>query len=95
MMWEWRNADCTGNDESIQGWPMLGIRLEEFILLMNPVTGQRALYDTMADEAQTRDLSEDKPDLARTLAGQIEDYSRSLPGYPTRPEAVPGARSTP
>ncbi|MHC4505263.1 MAG: sulfatase family protein [Planctomycetota bacterium] len=92
MMWEWRNADCTRNDDAIQGWPMLGIRLEEFILLLNPVTGQRALYDTFADEAQTRDLSADKPDLVRTLAGQIEDYSRSLPGYPTRPGAVTGGR---
>lgn len=88
MMWEWRNADCTGNDESIAGWPMLGIRLEEFMLLANPVTGQQALYDTMADEGQTRNLTADKPDLARALAGQIEDYSRSLPGYPTRQGAV-------
>ena len=87
MMWEWRNADCTGNDESIAGWPMLGIRLEEFMLLMNPVTGQRALYDTCADEAQTRDLYADKPQLAHDLAAQIEDYSKSLPGYPTRPRA--------
>jgi len=85
MMWEWRNANCTGNDENIDNWPMLGIRLDEFMLLMNPVTGQQALYDTMVDEAQTRDLSKDKPDLVRTLAGQIQDYSRSLPGYPTRP----------
>ena len=43
MMWEWRNADCSGNDESITGWPMLGIRHEEFILLLNPQTRQRAL----------------------------------------------------
>lgn len=85
MMWEWRNADCTGNDESITRWPMLGIRLDEFVLLTNPVTGQQALYDTMADEAQTRNLASDKPSLVRALAAQIEDYSRSLPGYPTRP----------
>ena len=55
------------------------------MLLLNPVTGQQALYDTMADASQARDLAPDKPDLARALAGQIEDYSRSLPGYPTRP----------
>jgi len=85
MMWEWRNANCTGNDEAITGWPMLAIRLEEFVLMMNPVTGQQALYDTIADEGQTRDLAKDKPDLVRTLAGQIQDYSRSLPGYATRP----------
>ncbi len=88
MMWEWRNANCSGNDEAISGWPMLAIRLEEYILLMNPVTGQQALYDTWNDESQTRDLSRDKPDLVRDLATQIEDYSRSLPGYPTRPGAV-------
>jgi arylsulfatase A-like enzyme len=85
MMWEWRNADCTGNDESIQGWPMLGIRHEEFMLLMNPVTGQRELYDTFADEAQTRDILADKPQLVSDLAVQIEDYSKALPGYSTRP----------
>jgi N-acetylgalactosamine-6-sulfatase len=86
MMWEWRNANCTSNDETINGWPMLGIRLEEHMLLMNPVSGLLALYDTMADEAQQRNLARDKPTLARQLAGQIEDYSRSLPGYPTRPQ---------
>ena len=86
MMWEWRNADCTGNDESIAGWPMLGIRHEEYMLLMNPVTGQQELYDTYADQAQTRDIRADKPDLARDLTVQIEDYSKSLPGYPTRPK---------
>jgi hypothetical protein len=90
MMWEWRNADCTGNDETIDNWPMLGIRQEEFMLLLNPVTGLQALYDTIADEPQTRNLIADKPDLARTLAGQIEEYSRSLPGYATRPGAPDG-----
>jgi arylsulfatase A-like enzyme len=87
MMWEWRNCDCTSNDETINNWPMLGIRQEEYMLLMNPVSGLQALYDTYADEAQTRNLASDKPDLARALAGQIEDYSRSLPGYPTRAKA--------
>lgn len=87
MMWEWRNADCSGNDEAITGWPMLGIRREEYMLLLNPVTGDRALYDTFADESQTRNLIADKAELARDLAGQIEDYSRSLPGYSTRPKA--------
>jgi hypothetical protein len=65
---------------------MLGIRHEEYMLLCNPVSGLTALYDTCADEGQTRNLAADKPDLVRTLAGQIEDYSRSLPGYPTRPK---------
>ena len=87
MMWEWRNCDCTSNDETVNNWPMLGIRQEEYMLLMNPVSGLQALYDTYADEAQTRNLASDKPDLARALAGQIEDYSRSLPGYPTRAKA--------
>ena len=85
MMWEWRNAKCTGNDQSITGWPMLGIRLDEYMLLSNPVTGQQELFDTYADEGQTRDLSADKPELVASLAGQITDFSRSLPGYPTRP----------
>jgi len=86
MMWEWRNANCTGNDETIDNWPMLGIRHEEYMLLMNPVSGLLTLFDTMADEAQTRNLASNKPHLARDLAGQIEDYSRSLPGYATRPQ---------
>jgi len=85
MMWEWRNANCTGNDETIDNWPMLGVRQEEYMLLMNPVSGLSALYDTMADESQIRNLAPDKPDLVRALMGQIEDYSRSLPGYATRP----------
>ncbi|MFC1805347.1 hypothetical protein ACFL09_00005, partial [Planctomycetota bacterium] len=84
MMWEWRNASCSSNDETIDNWPMLGIRQEEFMLLMNPVTGLQALYDTMADESQTRNLVADKPDLAGTLAGQIEEYSRSLTGLGMR-----------
>ncbi|MDP6353978.1 MAG: sulfatase-like hydrolase/transferase [Planctomycetota bacterium] len=88
MMWEWRNANCTGNDETIDNWPMLGIRQEEYMLLMNPVSGLCALYDTFDDEAQTRNLASDRPGLTRSLAGQIEDYSRSLPGYPTRPGAA-------
>mgnify|MGYP003604099653 CR=1 FL=1 len=78
MMWEWRNADCTGNDESITGWPMLGIRHGEF-------TGRQELFDTFTDPAQTRDISTDKPQLVRDLSVQIEDYSKALPGYPTRP----------
>lgn len=86
MMWEWRNADCTGNDESITGWPMLGIRHDEYMLLQNPVTGRRALYDTYIDESQSRDISADKPELVRDLSGQIGDYSKSLPGYATRPK---------
>ncbi|MHC4501995.1 MAG: sulfatase family protein, partial [Planctomycetota bacterium] len=61
MMWEWRNADCRGNDETIDGWPMLGIRHEEYMLLCNPVSGLTALYDTCADEGQTRNLAADKP----------------------------------
>jgi hypothetical protein len=85
VVWEWRNANCTGNDEAIAGWPMLAIRLEQVVLMVNPVSGQQALYDTIADEGQTRDLAKDKPDLVRTLAGQMEDYGRSLPGYDTRP----------
>ena len=85
MMWEWRNADCRGNDEHVDGWPMLGIRQDEYMLLHNPVSGLQALYDTYADENQSRNLVADKTDLARTLAGQIQDYSRSLPGYATRP----------
>ena len=87
MMWEWRNANCTGNDETIDNWPMLGIRQEEYMLLMNPVSGLLALYDTVAAASQTRNLAADKPELTRALAGQIEDYSRSLPGYATRPRA--------
>ena len=90
MMWESRNADCSGNDEAIAGWPMLGIRHEEYMLLQNPVTGQQALYDTFTDAAQTRDLWADKPTLARELAVQIADYSKSLPGYSTRPKPVAG-----
>ena len=86
MMWEWRNGDCTGNDETVNGWPMLGIRYDEYMLLMNPVSGLKALYDTYADEGQTRNLIADKSDIARNLAGQIEDFSRSLPGYETRPK---------
>jgi arylsulfatase A-like enzyme len=85
MMWEWRNADCRGNDEHVDGWPMLGIRHEEYMLLHNPVSGLQALYDTYTDESQSRNLIADKSDLARMLTGQIEDFSRSLPGYPTRP----------
>jgi hypothetical protein len=88
MMWEWRNADCKGNDESITGWPMLGIRYDEFMLLQNPVTGQRELYDTYEDEGQERDILNDKLDLARDLSVQIEDFSQSLPGYATRPGVV-------
>ncbi len=87
MMWEWRHADCTGQDESFRGWPMLAIRQEQFVLMQNPVTGQQALYDTVSDMGQRRDIAHDKPDLVRALAGQIEDYSRSLPGYATRPGA--------
>ena len=64
---------------------MLGIRHEEYMLLLNPVTGQRALYDTYADEAQQQDLCADQPVLSRDLAGQIEEFSQALPGYPTRP----------
>jgi N-acetylgalactosamine-6-sulfatase len=86
MMWEWRNANCTTNDKWINAWPMLGIRQEEYMLLMNPVNGLLGLYDTVADEGQQRNLAADKSDLARQLAGQIEDYSRSLPGYATRPK---------
>jgi N-acetylgalactosamine-6-sulfatase len=86
MMWEWRNADCTGNDEAVTGWPMLAIRHEEFVLLKNPATGRQKLYETFSDPAQTRDLSTDKPQLVRDLAAQIEDYSASLPGYPSRPK---------
>ncbi|MHC4503092.1 MAG: hypothetical protein ACYTFI_07295 [Planctomycetota bacterium] len=62
------------------------------MLLCNPVSGLTALYDTCADEGQTRNLAADKPDLVRTLAGQIEDYSRSLPGYPTRPKPLKSHR---
>jgi hypothetical protein len=64
---------------------MLGIRHEEYMLLHNPVSGLQALYDTYTDESQSRNLVADKSDLARMLTGQIEDFSKSLPGYATRP----------
>jgi N-acetylgalactosamine-6-sulfatase len=84
MMWEWRGADLNGNDENVEGWPMLGIRINEFMYLSNPITGMEALYDTYHDEAQTKNIIKDKAKLASDLACQIEDYCQTLPGYSTR-----------
>ena len=54
--------------------PMSSIRAGDWKLVRLYETGKTFLYDLSADIGETEDLSADKPETARELAAQLDDY---------------------
>ena len=54
--------------------PMSSIRVGKWKLVRLYETGKQFLYDLSADIGETKDRSTDKPEMARELAAQLDDY---------------------
>jgi arylsulfatase A-like enzyme len=79
LMWEWRFSH-----DSKDYWAKYAIRDEEFVMLFNPDTGKKELYDTSEDRSQTNNIIADYPQKAVELEKQSREWSKLLPGYKRR-----------
>ena len=54
--------------------------------LIQPLSGKPELYDLVDDPMETRDLADQKPEVASQLAGQFAVWSGSFEHYVAPPD---------
>jgi N-acetylgalactosamine-6-sulfatase len=79
IFWEWR-----GPKVQPQTWPHLGVREGRWKLITNAELGRTELYDLESDWAETRDVSAEHPEVARSLTGKVNAWKASLPPEPKK-----------
>ena len=72
IFWEWRGP-AHG-----QNWPRLGVRDGTWKLLMTYDRGRVELYDVVHDRAESKNLAQVHPEIARRLADKATAWKKSL-----------------
>ena len=80
LFWEYGRAAAAfiypkGRDRS----PSLAVREGPWKLLVNADGSGAELYDVLTDRAEARDLSAEKPEIAKRLAAAARDWRKALP----------------
>lgn len=63
---------------------LLGVRLNEWKLVIDKGRNINALYNLQIDTSETTDLSEEYPDMKQKLFGMAEEFISSCPGSSSR-----------
>ena len=79
IFWEWK-----GGVPYQDAWPSLGIRDGKWKMLFNSQLHKIELYDISNDWAETKDLSEQQPEIVKNLQKKIIDWKKSLPKKPLK-----------
>ena len=84
LMWEWRFAVL---GHCLHRSPMLGIRRDNWMLLMNPDRSRVELYDVPRDPMQLENLARRHPDRTEALADEVLAWQSTLPRGPVEKKA--------
>ncbi len=77
IFWEWQGAHQGDN------WPCLGVRREQWKLLMSSDKSRVELYDVPADRTESKNLADQHPDVVKELIAMIEKWKAELPASPS------------
>ncbi|MFW6132847.1 MAG: sulfatase [Planctomycetota bacterium] len=79
LMWQWRFGVM---GHCINKSPMLAIRRDRWMLLMNPDLSRVELFDIPADPMQLNNLAAQQPDRVEQMAGEVLAWAKTLPEGP-------------
>jgi N-acetylgalactosamine-6-sulfatase len=76
IFWEWQGGHQGDN------WPCLGVRHEQWKLLMTFDRSHVELYDVPTDRSESKNLADQHPDVVKKLIAMIEKWKAELPTSP-------------
>ncbi len=84
LMWEWRFRVW---GHCIHRSPMLAIRKDQWMLMVNPDGSRTELYDIPKDPTQLTNLADRHPEVVDDLRRQVVQWQKTLPDGPITDDA--------